>query len=129
MNDSRWHQLVNNIEGEDINLMVEACEHLQNEAEMSDVSRLVELLEHDSFVVREAAAWPLAILGDVTVIPELFTAYQRGFGEGHDNDGLSAALAAMAELHPEPVRQSLLELIKSTNLAYQKYAKWLLEFC
>ncbi|HLA96067.1 MAG TPA: HEAT repeat domain-containing protein [Pyrinomonadaceae bacterium] len=129
MDDNRWNQLVIDIEGDDIELMVEACEHLQNEAEISDVSRLVKLLEYESFVVREAAAWPLAILGDATVIPELFTAYQRGFEDGHDNDGFSAALAGMAELHPQPVRQMLLELKNSTNPDFKKYPNWLLEFC
>jgi hypothetical protein len=129
MKDSRWHQLVADIEGDDIELMVEACEHLQKEAEVSDVSRLVKLLEHESFVVREAAAWPLALLGDATVIPELFVAYERGFAEGHDNDGFSSALAEMTTLHREPVRRALIELKYSTNLNFREYANWLLDFC
>ncbi len=129
MNDNRWHQLVNDIKGEDIVLMVEACENLQKEAEATDVPRLLELLNHESFVVREAASWPLAIIGDTTVIPELFTAYQRGLDEGHDNDGFSTALIELVELHAQPARQKLLELKESPNTNFQKYANWLLEFC
>jgi hypothetical protein len=129
MDDARWHKLIKDIEGDDIELMVEACECLQKEAEMSDVPRLVKLLERESFVVREAAAWPLADLGDVTVLPEMFKAYQRGFNDGHDNDGFSAALADMAELYPQKVRQTLLSLKNSNDPDFQEFANWLLEFC
>jgi len=58
MEDDRWRQLIVDIEGDDVERMVEACEQLQNEAEPSDIPRLLTLLRHDSFVVREAAVWP-----------------------------------------------------------------------
>lgn len=129
MNDNRWHQLVNDIEGEDIELMVEACENLQKEAEATDVSRLLKLLNHESFVVREAASWPLAIVGGPAVLSELFLAFQRGFDEGLDNDGFTTALIELVELHPIKSREKLLELKNSPNRIIQENADWLLEFC
>ena len=129
MNDNRWHQLVTDIEGDDIELMVEACEHLQNEAEATDVPRLLELLKHESFVVREAASWPLAIVGGPAALSELFLAFQRGFDEGLDNDGFTTALIELVELHPIKSREKLLELKNSPNRLIQENADWLLGFC
>ncbi|MEQ1922512.1 MAG: HEAT repeat domain-containing protein [Pyrinomonadaceae bacterium] len=129
MDDNRWIQLIADIQGDNIEAMVEACDHLQNEAEPSDVPRLLQLLQHESFVVREAASWPLAIVGGSAVLPELFTALQRGYGEGLDNDGLQTALVELVQLHPEDSREKLLELKNSSNQIFQEYADWLLEFC
>jgi hypothetical protein len=49
---ARWKQLIKDIEGEDIELMVEASEQLRNESTAEDVARLLELLRHPDFVVR-----------------------------------------------------------------------------
>ncbi len=129
MEDDRWRQLVTEIQGDDIELMVEACDLLQNEAEAPDIPRLLELLQHESSVVREAAAWPLAIVGGPVVLPELFSAFQRGYDEGLDNDGFTTALIELVQLHPDNSRKKLLDLRNSSNKAFQKYAVWLLEFC
>ena len=129
MDDDRWRQLVGDIEGEDIEAMVDASERLSHEADATDIPRLLELLTHDDFVVREAAAWPLARVGGSDVLAELFSAYQKGFDEGHDNDGFSAALVALAELNPERTREKLLELRESSDGVVNENATWLLEFC
>src|SRR5438874_4040341 len=115
MDDQRWHQLVTEIKGDDIELMVEACEYLQKEAEVTDVPRLLDLLKHESFVVREAASWPLSIVGGSAVLPELFTALQRGYDEGLDNDGFGTAVVELVELNPVESREKLLELENSQN--------------
>jgi|SRR5687768_13482113 len=128
MNDSRWQQLIATIKGDDVEAMVLACEALYKEADTSDVPRLLQLLENEDFVVREAAAWPLASVGGPEVLPELFLAYQRGFDDGHDNDGFTTALIELVELHPNDSRQKLLELKVSSNPIIQKYAEWLLQF-
>jgi hypothetical protein len=60
---------------------------------------------------------------------ELFQAYQRGFDEGHDNDGLTAALIELAAADPAGVRQVLEALVKSGNEAMRENAEWLMEFC
>ena len=129
MEDDRWKQLVADIEGEDIEAMVDACERLSREAEPMDIPRLLELLKHDDFVVREASAWPLVRLGGPEVILQLFVAYQRGFDEGHDNDGFTGALIELAGLQPEQTRTKLLELAKEPENELKDHAEWLLGFC
>lgn len=129
MKDERWSHLIDLIQGDNIESMVEACEDLYKEAEISDISRLVELLAHKDFVVREAAAWPLASIAGPSVLPELFRAYRRGFDEGHDNDGFTTALIELVELHPVDAREKLLDLAKSTDPIFQEYSGWLLGFC
>jgi len=62
-------------------------------------------------------------------LPELFRAYQRGFDEGHDNDGFSTALIEMAAADPNGVRTKLAELVTSGDPATQENARWLLQFC
>jgi len=128
MDDSRWQQLITTIKGDDIEAMVLASEVLYREADGSDVPRLLELLEDEDFVVREAAAWPLASVGGPDVLPELFLAYQRGFDDNHDNDGFTTALIELVELHSTDSRQKLLTLKESSNPIIQKYAEWLLQF-
>ena len=68
------------------------------------------------------------LMGSVA-LPELFSAYQRGFDEGHDNDGFSAALIELAAAHPVGVRGELNRLIASDDVAMRQNAIWLLEFC
>ncbi|MEP7213748.1 MAG: HEAT repeat domain-containing protein [Acidobacteriota bacterium] len=129
MNDTKWHQLIESIQGDDIERMVEASEHLYKEAEDSDVPRLLKLLEDDSFVVREAAAWPLASVGGADALPALFLAYKRGFDEGLDNDGFTTALIELVELNRGSCSSRLVELQGSSNPDFRRYATWLLEFC
>ena len=80
----------------ELDQMVAAARALQTEATPDDVPRLIDLLNDESFFVREAAAWPLSDLGQVEAFPQLLKAYQRGLVEGHDNDGFSAALISLA---------------------------------
>jgi HEAT repeat protein len=129
MEITRWNQLVRDIEGEDVELMVEASEHLENESTEEDIPRLLELLLHPDFVVREAAAWALSVIGGPEYLPHLFDAYQKGFDRGHDNDGFTTALIQLIELHKEQARRKLNELIESPNPLYRKKAVWLSEFC
>ena len=129
MEISRWNQLVRDIEGEAVDLMVEASQHLEEESTEEDIPRLLDLLLHPDFVVREAAAWPLSVIAGPEYLPQLFDAYQKGFDEGHDNDGFSTALVQLVELHKEESRRKLNELIESSNPLYRKKAAWLSEFC
>ena len=64
-----------------------------------------------------------------SALPELFQAYQRGFDEGHDNDGFSAALIELALADPDGVRGVLEALSKSGDAAVRQNAAWLMEFC
>lgn len=129
MTDERWNQLVDDVEGQDIEAMVEASQCLYQEADESDVPRLLQLLSHDDFVVREAAAWPLAGVGGPAVLPELFVAYQRGFDDGYDNDGFTTALIELVALHKPEATKKLRELAESPDGVIRGHANWLLDFC
>jgi hypothetical protein len=127
MTDNDWAALVRDLH--DDRLALAAAERLHGTATQEDVPRLLELLEDDSFFIREAAAWPLSEIAGAAVLPELLQAYQRGFDEGHDNDGFSALLADMAETYPEDVRRVLDHLSGADDPDVRKHAFWLRAFC
>ena len=129
MKTSAWNEIVSALDASDVSTCVEAAARLHAEAEVVDVPRLLALLENDSFFVREAAAWPLAELAGPSVLPQLFSAYQRGFDEGHDNDGFTAALLEIPYLFQAETKLSLSNLIKVGDEKTKGHAQWLLEFC
>lgn len=130
MNATDWDALIRDLNNvEDIDRAVAACECLHRDSTVEDLPRLRELLGDKSFFVREAAAWPLSELAGAAALPELFGAYQRGFDEGHDNDGFSAALIELASADPDGVRQALDGLMQSDDSSMRENALWLLEFC
>jgi len=129
MKDSTWNEIVALLTGTDMDAWVSAASRVHEESEPEDVPRLLELLKHESFFVREAAAWPLAELAGPSVLPELLLAYQRGFDEGHDNDGFTAALLEIPALHPSTTKAVLALIIQSNPEPTKDHAKWLQEFC
>ena len=129
MNTTEWRSLVAALEAPDVLACVEAAARLQAEAGAEDIPRLLELLENESFFVREAAAWPLAVLNGPSLLPQLFVAYQRGFDEGHDNDGFTAALLEIPALYPAEAPEALSSFIKLSEEPLRGHAEWLLEFC
>jgi hypothetical protein len=126
---SAWNKIVSALDASDVSNCVEAASRLHADAGIEDVPKLLALLENDSFFVREAAAWPLAELAGPSVLPQLFSAYQRGFDEGHDNDGFTAALLEIPFLFPTETKPSLANLIKIADEKTKGHAQWLLEFC
>lgn len=129
MNDQAWNEVVGQLTGPDMDTWVAAATRIHGESEQHDVPRLLQLLEHENFFVREAAAWPLAELAGPSVLPQLLTAYQRGLDEGHDNDGFSAALLEIPALHPSTTKVALASIIQSSPEPIKGHAKWMLEFC
>ena len=130
MNESEWSRIEADLRnGTDLDLMVGAAERLHRAASSEDVGRLRELLADDDFFVREAAAWPLSELAGVSHLPALLHALRRGIEEGHDNDGLTAALVDLAESEPAAVRTALEALIDSPRSDVQEEARWLMQFC
>ena len=129
MKTSAWNEIVSALDASDVSTCVEAASRLHAEADVEDVPKLLALLENDSFFVREAAAWPLAELVGPAVLPQLFSAYQRGFDEGHDNDGFTAALLEIPFLFRTETKPSLTNLIKVASEKTRGHAQWLLEFC
>ncbi|MBX3608982.1 MAG: hypothetical protein KF871_03730 [Hydrogenophaga sp.] len=128
LDEHTWCEIEAELQSRDVPIAVMACERLHAAALIEDAPRLLELLKHPNFFVREAAAWPLAELLGPQVIAELLAAYQRGFDEGLDNDGFTAALLEIPELHAE-TRAALTNLIPRAEGSIKAHALWLLEFC
>ena len=130
MNDKEWTDIVRDLrDSTNVEVAVAAAERLHLTATLEDVPRLRQLLEDDAFFVREAVAWPLCELGGAAMLPDLFAAYQRGFDEGHDNDGFSTALIEFVEANRDAARDVLTLLARSSDAAVRENAVWLLEFC
>ena len=130
MNQIHWDALVQALnDRSDVNRAVGAAQRLQKSATREDVPRLVGLLADDAFFVREAAAWPLSDLGVTEALPQLLEAVYRGIQEGHDNDGLNAALADLAEMNPAPARGAVNVLVATGPAHLREHALSLLEFC
>jgi hypothetical protein len=129
MKATDWTAIVSALSDADVDVCVRAAARMHAESGPEDVSNLLALLESDDFFVREAAAWPLAELVGPTVLPQLLTAYQRGFDEGHDNDGFTAALLEIPSLHAGAARTPLERIAASAEEPMRGHAVWLLEFC
>ena len=98
MNDQEWNKLIEALRATDnIDRAVAAAGTIHKTSAIEDLPRLMELLKDQDFFVREAAAWPVSELAGPAALPELLVALQRGFGEGHDNDGFQTALIELAE--------------------------------
>lgn len=129
MKTEAFSAIVSDLTSKDIDVCVEAASRLHKESEVEDIPRFLSLLESSDFFIREAAAWPLAELAGAERLPELFTAYQRGFDEGHDNDGFTAALLEIPALYPGATRHALEKIILANEQPICGHAAWLLEFC
>lgn len=129
MKNTAWSEITADLDARDTAVCVAAAARLHREAEQSDISRLLGLLESNDFFVREAAAWPLAELAGPQVLRELLMAYQRGFDEGHDNDGFTAALLEIPALHGEAAVQAIRAVLNSSSGKAKEHASWLLTFC
>lgn len=129
MNALAWSEIVSGLGSQDVDACVNAASRLHSEASAEDIPALLGLLDTGDFFVREAAAWPLAELTGLDHLPQLLLAYQRGFDEGHDNDGFSAALLEIPSLFPAEARRVIEALARSSDARLRGHAEWLLEFC
>jgi len=130
MTSAEWNAIVSQLRSDvDPDGAVDAATRLHKGATGEDVPRLLELLQDESFFVREAAAWPLTELAGPDHLLELLRAFQRGLDEGHDNDGFTAALIDLAESEPGRVGRLLKALTSSDDESTRENAEWLLTFC
>lgn len=129
MNLSTWNEIVAALNNLDVPTCVEAASTLHASATPEDIPRLLSLLQSDAFFVREAAAWPLAELAGLAVLPQLLKAYQRGFDEGHDNDGFSTALLEIPALFGLEATRAIASLAETAEGTMKDHALWMLEFC
>lgn len=124
-----WSELVSALDAPSVEESVAAASRLHAEADADDIPKLLALLKSADFFVREAAAWPLAELAGPAVLCYLLVAYQRGFDEGHDNDGFTAALLEIPALFPAEAPAALARIIAVAAEPMRGHAQWLLEFC
>jgi HEAT repeat protein len=130
MQQNEWDELVTAVrDTRDVDRAVAAAQSLQQRATREDLPRLLELLKDDAFFVREAAAWSLSDLGATEALPAMLEALNRGVEQGHDNDGLRAALADLAEVDPEESLSVLTRVLDQGAPHLREHARWLLEFC
>jgi hypothetical protein len=129
VNIGAWRELLPRLNANEVEVCAAAAKELHASATAEDVPRLLALLEDEDFFVREAAAWPLAELAGPSILPQLLVAYQRGFDQGHDNDGFTAALLEIPALHAVEAKTALLALVQVEDSAMRSHAEWLLQFC
>ncbi len=130
MDTTVWDHVLLDLAAQDVERNVAAAKRLCDECTLEDMPRLLALLQQGSdFFEREAAALPLAVLAGPSVVHELLVAYQRGFEEGHDNDGFTTALIEGASLFPADMKAALDSLIVSADEPIRGHARWLIEFC
>ncbi|CAN7558026.1 HEAT repeat domain-containing protein [Polaromonas sp. LjRoot131] len=129
MNLNAWNEIVSGLSNPDVPTCVAAASKLYTDATPEDIPRLLSLLDSDDFFVREAAAGPLATLAGPAALPQLLKAYQRGFDEGHDNDGFSAALLEIPALFGPEATRAIAGFSQTAEQTLRDHALWLLEFC
>jgi HEAT repeat protein len=130
MTEEEWDDLNRRLRNrDDTEVAVAAAQQLQEVATRDDLPKLMEMLNDEDSFLREAAAWPVSELAGPASLETLLAAYQRGMDEGHDNDGLAAALIGLVEKQPEASRETLQRLAGSGDKAKRDNAQWLLEFC
>jgi HEAT repeat protein len=130
MQQQSWGQLISNLRNNegDIRHADEAREAISRIADESHVADLYALLQDTDFVIREAAAIPLARLEGVKALPALFLALTRGFQEGCDNDGLSSTVTDLLEAHKSTAAPILLEMLSAADSETRDNAAWALGF-
>jgi len=130
MDEQLWNVLVEKLRNSsEINIAVDAAARLQSDASTDDIPRLISLLSDPDFFVREAAAWPLSNLGCVDALPALVRAQELGTKDGHDNDGLNAAMLDLVSMNRAQSKPKL-EAMRRVNDSYaRETVEWLLTFC
>jgi hypothetical protein len=115
----------------DVETVIETQEQLKSIATKENLPELVDALksERNDFWTRELLAEPIAYLGGVDYLPELFDALEKNYSGGHDSDTLVHLITEIASLNPNACRAKLEDIKGASESAYNKYADWLLEFC
>jgi hypothetical protein len=127
---TEWQVLIKALRTvQDVELACGAAQRLHKESTLSDVPLLMQLLHDDDAFVREAAAWPISELVGLPVLRDLLISYQRGFDEGLDNDGFTAALLDLVQQETDAAVSVLQSLAGDENLKLRENARWLLDFC
>lgn len=127
---SDWDRIIADLHDiKNIDRAVGAYDALDKAADESWLPRLHELLATGrDFVVREAAAYPIARLEGLQALPQLLHALQLGEREGHDNDGLVALVSDLVWANPEEAAPMLVRMIGESSERRRSDAAWLWGF-
>jgi HEAT repeat protein len=124
MPNLHWPQLIQDLRGDNIDRAVRACEEISETADETNIAELYSLLNDDNFFIREAAALPLARLEGARALPSLFRAMTRGVQDGHDNDGMCAAIWDLFDLNQEEVLPLLQNMLNDEDKNTRAHAAW-----
>ena len=115
----------------DVDQKLEAFMRLKSASSENDLPDLLVLLksERNDFWTRELLAEPIAELGGVEYLDQLFDALAINFAEGHDNDSFLHFLTEIAWAEPGECKEKLLALISIPDFEHKEQAEWLLQFC
>jgi hypothetical protein len=115
----------------DVDEKLEAFKRLKAVATSNDLPQLINAIgsERNDFWTRELLSDPIADLGGADYLAELFAAFEKNRGEGHDNDTFCHHLTEIAWADPIACKRKLQELMSVAGFAHKDAAQWLLEFC
>jgi hypothetical protein len=115
----------------DVKGVIEALSRLLNVATRDDLPELLKAIKSPrcSFWSRELFAEPIAKVGGLDCLPELFAALHQNADEGHDNDRFNAILIDLVEADPANAKAKLEEVKSASNKRNSETAGWLIQFC
>lgn len=128
MGTAGWNQLIRDLCSGDVDRAVRACEDISQTADETNIPDLYSLLEDDNFFIREAAAFPIARMEGVRALPALFRAFTRGIQDGHDNDGMSAAIGGLLEENQQAALPLLENMLLDDDKDVRANAAWAMGF-
>jgi HEAT repeat protein len=126
-----WEQAIRNLtdfEAAEPTQFIKAFEAIDKLADSSKIPELYRLLNHHEYIVREAAAIPLARLEGVKSLSLLLEALVRGEEDGHDNDGLVETIAELLESHKGESVDALMGVFQNGDHKIRSGAAWAFGF-
>lgn len=111
-----------------IDSVIDAIDELKEIVTKDTINEFNHLLNGEDFWIREMVADLLAYVEGPKSLDRLLELLDRGFKEGHDNDGLQTITVNLIEAYPEESRKILKSLLAHNNEDIRKLAAWGLEF-
>jgi HEAT repeat protein len=113
---------------DDVERAVRAADELDRHATVADVATIRKLMEKGNYFFRECLGQTLARLEGVAALPFLLDLLRDGCAEGHDHDGLGAAIMDLVEINKIAAAPILTELCHSASSSERRDAAWLWGF-
>lgn len=126
-----WDQAIQDLQDIDsikIERFINAALAIDALAHKTKIPQLYELLKHKDFMIREAAAIPIARLMGASSLPELLNALVKDDDDGHDSDSLVSTITDLIEFDKKESMKVLKEIFKSEDKKLRVNAAWALGF-